>query len=153
MSRRGRPMLRETGRPGLASTDVGYLNSFNYPCQGLHDELQRYVEAVLTPAEALASATINGPAFLGYSDRFGALAEGKAADLLILDTNPLEDISATRRIEAVILKGQLLDRSEEHTSELQSLMRISYDVFCLTQQNNKTLIHHLNTLTHILKSN
>src|SRR3546814_5065133 len=111
MSRRGRPMLRETGRPGLASTDVGYLNSFNYPCQGLHDELQRYVEAVLTPAEALASATINGPAFLGYSDRFGALAEGKAADLLILDTNPLEDISATRRIEAVILKGQLLDRA------------------------------------------
>src|SRR3546814_10274798 len=95
LSARVLPMLRDAGIPILAGTDAGYLNSFNYPGQGLHDELQRYVEAGLTPAEALASATINGPAFLGYSDRFGAL------------------------------------RSEEHTSELQSLMRISYAVFCL----------------------
>src|SRR3546814_9429270 len=120
-------MLRDAGIPILAGTDAGYLNSFNYPGQGLHDELQRYVEAGLTPAEALASATINGPAFLGYSDRFGALAEGKAADLLILDTNPLEDISA---------------RSEEHTSELQSLMRISYAVFCLKKKNYTHIKYH-----------
>src|SRR3546814_11283689 len=104
-------MLRDAGIPILAGTDAGYLNSFNYPGQGLHDELQRYVEAGLTPAEALASATINGPAFLGYSDRFGPLAEGKAADLLILDTNPLEDISATRRTYALLLKDPMLDRA------------------------------------------
>ena len=104
-------MLHDAGIPILAGTDAGYLNSFNYPGQGLHDELQRYVEAGLTPAEALASATITGPAFLGHSDRYGAVAEGKAADLLILDANPLEDISATRGIHAVVLKGQLLDRA------------------------------------------
>ena len=111
LSARVLPMLRDAGIPILAGTDAGYLNSFNYPGQALHDELQRYVEAGLTPAEALASATITGPAFLGHTDRYGAVAEGKAADLLILDANPLEDISATRGIHAVIVKGQLLDRA------------------------------------------
>ena len=81
------------------------------PAIGLHDELQRYVEAGLTPREALASATLTGPAFLGHSDRYGAVAKGKAADILILDANPLDDIGATRKIRGVVLKGHLLDRA------------------------------------------
>jgi imidazolonepropionase-like amidohydrolase len=105
------PMLRDAGIPILAGPDAGYLNSFNYPGQGLHDELQRYVEAGLTPREALASATITGPAFLGHSDRYGAIAQGKAADILLLDANPLKDIGATRAIRGVILKGKWLDRT------------------------------------------
>ncbi|MGS1017878.1 amidohydrolase family protein [Allosphingosinicella humi] len=105
------PMLRDAGIPILAGTDAGYLNSFNYPGQGLHDEIALYVQSGLTNAEALRSATITGPAFLGHADRYGAVAEGKAADLLILDANPLEDIAATRAIRAVILKGRLLDRA------------------------------------------
>src|SRR3546814_16001037 len=63
LSARVLPMLRDAGIPILAGTDAGYLNSFNYPGPGLHDELQRYVEAGLTPAEALASATNNGQPF------------------------------------------------------------------------------------------
>ena len=105
------PMLRDAGIPILAGTDAGYLNSFNYPGQGLHDELERYVEAGLSPREALASATMTGPAFLGHASRFGALAEGRAADILILDANPLEGISATRQIRGVVLKGKWLDRA------------------------------------------
>jgi len=105
------PMLRDAGIPILAGTDAGYLNSFNYPGQGLHDELQRYVEAGLTPREALASATITGPAFLGHSGRYGAIAQGKAADVLILDANPLMDINATRSIRGVVLHGKWLDRA------------------------------------------
>ena len=104
------PMLRDAGIPILAGTDAGYLNSFNYPGIGLHDELQRYVEAGLTPREALASATLTGPEFLGHEDRYGAIAKGKAADILILDANPLQDISATRKIRGVVLKGQWHDR-------------------------------------------
>ena len=92
------PMLRDAGIPILAGTDAGYLNSFNYPGLGLHDELARYVEAGLTPAEALRSATLTGPAFMGVAGRYGALAEGRAADILLLDANPLDDIAATRRI-------------------------------------------------------
>ena len=105
------PMLRDAGIPILAGTDAGYLNSFNYPGQGLHNELERYVEAGLSPREALASATITGPAFLGHSDRYGAVAPGKAADILILDGNPLADIKATRAIRGVVLHGQWLDRA------------------------------------------
>ena len=97
--------------PILAGSDAGYLNSFNYPGQGLHDELARYVEAGLTPAQALRSAVVTGPAFLGKSARFGALQRGKAADILILDANPLDDIAATRAIRAVVLHGKAYDRA------------------------------------------
>jgi imidazolonepropionase-like amidohydrolase len=104
-------MLVEAGIPILAGTDAGYLNSFNYPGEGLHEELERYVEAGLTPQQALVTATITGPAFLGHSDRYGALAGGKTADILILDSNPLEDIKATRAVRGVVLHGKWIDRA------------------------------------------
>jgi imidazolonepropionase-like amidohydrolase len=112
LSARVLPMLVAAGIPILAGTDAGYLNSFNYPGEGLHEELERYVEAGLTPRQALISATITGPRFLGYSARYGAVAAGKAADLLILDANPLRAISATRALNAVVVQGRLLDRSQ-----------------------------------------
>ena len=105
------PMLRDAGIPILAGTDAGYLNSFVYPGEGLHEELERYVEAGLTPQQALYSATITGPAFLGHGDRYGALAAGKAADVLILNANPLNDLKATREIAGVVLQGKWLDRA------------------------------------------
>ena len=111
LSRQVMPMLVAAGIPILAGTDAGYLNSFNYPGQGIQDELQRYVESGLTPQQALASATITGPAFLGYSARYGSIAPGKAADILILDANPLKDIRATRSIRGVVVHGSLLDRT------------------------------------------
>jgi imidazolonepropionase-like amidohydrolase len=104
-------MLRDAHIPILAGTDAGYLNSFNYPGQGIHDELSLYVKAGLTPAQALASATLTGPAFLGRTADYGAIASGRIADILLLDANPLQSIAATRAINAVVLKGRLLDRS------------------------------------------
>ncbi len=65
------PMLRDAGIPILAGTDAGYLNSFDYPGEGLHEELERYLEGGLTPQQALSSATVTGPAFLGHSDQYG----------------------------------------------------------------------------------
>jgi len=111
LSARVLPMLVEAGIPVLAGTDAGYLNSFNYPGEGLHEELERYVEAGLTPQQALASAILTGPRFLGHSDRYGSVTAGKAADLLVLDANPLKSVAATRRINAVVLHGRLLDRA------------------------------------------
>ena len=111
LSKQVMPMLVAAGIPILAGTDAGYLNSFNYPGQGLHDELERYVESGLTSQQALVSATITGPAFLGHSDRYGALKGGKMADILILDANPLNDVKATRAIRGVIVHGKWLDRA------------------------------------------
>jgi imidazolonepropionase-like amidohydrolase len=106
------PMLQAAGVQILAGTDAGFLNSFDYPGVGLHDELRLLVEAGLTPLQALRGATINGARFLGKSARHGTIARGKAADLLLLDRNPLLDITATRSIHALVQRGRYRDRPE-----------------------------------------
>ncbi|MFD1218106.1 MULTISPECIES: amidohydrolase family protein [Microbulbifer] len=105
------PMLQEAGVTIMAGTDAGFLNSFNYPGIGLHDELALFVELGLTPAQALSAATRAGPAWFGLLDRYGSIDEGKAADLVLLERNPLEDIRATRAIHTVLLRGAVQDRS------------------------------------------
>jgi len=105
------PMLQQAGVTIMAGTDAGFLNSFNYPGIGLHDELSLFVKEGLTPAQALSAATRAGPAWFGTLDRYGAVAPGKAADLVLLERNPLEDIEATRGIQYVVLRGQGYDRT------------------------------------------
>jgi hypothetical protein len=105
------PMLRDAGVTIMAGTDAGFLNSFNYPGVGLHDELELYVEKGLTSAQALSSATRAGPAWFGLLDSYGSIEPGKAADLVLLDRDPLEDIRATRSIRTVILRGAVYDRA------------------------------------------
>ena len=104
------PMLAEAGVPIIAGTDAGFLNSFNYPGFGLHDEMALFVAKGLTPAQALASATRAGPAWFGWLDRYGAIKPGMAADLVLLTRNPLDDIAATRAIDTVIMRGTVHDR-------------------------------------------
>ncbi len=104
------PLLQKARVTILAGTDAGFLNSFNYPGIGLHDELALYTENGLTPAQALASATRSGPEWFGIQERYGSLSPGKAADIVVLERNPLADIHATREIHAVILRGTLYDR-------------------------------------------
>jgi imidazolonepropionase-like amidohydrolase len=104
------PLLQKAGVTIMAGTDAGFLNSFNYPGIGLHDELSLFVEKGMTPAQALASATRAGPAWFGKLDRYGAVAPGKAADLVLLERNPLQDISATRSIATVVLGGRVYER-------------------------------------------
>ena len=105
------PMLAEAGVPIIAGTDAGFLNSFNYPGSGLHDEIALFAEKGLTPAQALASATRAGPAWFGWLDRYGAIKPGMAADLVLLTKNPLGDIAATRAIDIVVMRGQVHDRA------------------------------------------
>ncbi|HMO74782.1 MAG TPA: amidohydrolase family protein [Sphingopyxis sp.] len=105
------PMLAEAGVPIIAGTDAGFLNSFNYPGFGLHDEIALFVEKGLTPAQALASATRAGPAWFGRLDRYGAVRPGMAADLVLLGRNPLDDIAATRAIDTVVMRGAVFDRA------------------------------------------
>jgi hypothetical protein len=104
------PLLQQAGVTIMAGTDAGFLNSFNYPALGLHAELALYVKRGLTPVQALASATRAGPAWFGKLDQYGAIDPGKAADLVLLDANPLVDINATRGIRLVVLRGVVFDR-------------------------------------------
>lgn len=104
------PMLQQAGVTIMAGTDAGFLNSFDYPGIGLHQELALFTKYGLTPAQALASATRAGPAWFGKLDRYGSVSQGKAADLVLLKQNPLEDIHATQSIDTVIMRGQVYDR-------------------------------------------
>jgi imidazolonepropionase-like amidohydrolase len=100
--------MRRAGVRFLAGTDV--QNPFTFPGFSLHDELSLLVEAGLTTLEALQSATINPATYLGTDQSFGTIATGKAADFLLLDANPIDDIRNTKRIAAVIIRGRLIDR-------------------------------------------
>ena len=75
-----------------------------------HVEMADMVASGMTPAQVIVSATKNGAEFLRMSDT-GTIAVGKNADLLVLDANPLDDITNTRRISAVYLKGVAVDRA------------------------------------------
>lgn len=105
------PLLQQSGVNILAGTDAGFLNSFNYPGIGLHDEMQRFVDNGLTPLQTLRAATINGARFLGRDKEHGSLEPGKAADIVLLDADPLRDIAATRRIDTFVLRGEVHDRA------------------------------------------
>ncbi len=101
--------LNEAGALILAGTDTP---SYRYPGFSLHDELELLVEAGLTPLEALQAATLNAAVFLEATDSLGTIEVGKAADLVLLDANPLADIRNTQRILAVILRGEVYSRAE-----------------------------------------
>jgi imidazolonepropionase-like amidohydrolase len=103
-------VLNEAGVTLLAGTDVGV--PFQVPGVSLHVELERLVEAGLTPLEALRTATVNPAHVLGMSDSLGTVEPGKLADLVLIGANPLEDIRNARRIRAVVVNGQLLRRED-----------------------------------------
>jgi predicted amidohydrolase YtcJ len=105
------PRTGEAHRLGvrvMAGTDapIAYL----VPGLALHDELALLVRAGLTPMQALRAATYEPAAYLGALDSLGTVRPGRAADLVLLRADPLADIRNTRRIEAVIARGRVVDR-------------------------------------------
>lgn len=89
-----------------ADTGVRPTNPFG---AGDHHEVARWVNLGLSTSEAIIGATSRPAELLGLTN-VGTLAAGKAADLLVLDGNPLENIANLRRISAVYLRGAKLDR-------------------------------------------
>jgi imidazolonepropionase-like amidohydrolase len=106
-----KPMY-DSGINVLAGSDSGPFNSFTYPGQSIHKELELLVNAGLTPQEALITSVIHGPKFFELESDYGSVAPNKIADLLILDRNPLVNISNTQSINAVISKGKWYSRSK-----------------------------------------
>ncbi|MFY0697231.1 MAG: amidohydrolase family protein [Balneola sp.] len=100
-----KPMY-DSGVNILAGSDSGPFNSFTYPGQSLHKELELLVNAGLTPQEALITSVINGPKFFGLENEYGSIEAGKMADLLILEQNPLEDITNTSSVYNVVAGGK-----------------------------------------------
>jgi imidazolonepropionase-like amidohydrolase len=98
------------GVPFMAGTDTA-AGVHVFPGFSLHQELSLFVRAGLTPMQALQTATRNPAEFMGRLKDLGTIEQGKLADLVLLDANPLDDIGNTRRIRAVVLAGRYLDRN------------------------------------------
>ena len=103
-------MLYEAQLPILAGTDSGDV--YCVPGFSIHEELALLVDAGLTERDALRAATTAPVEYLGLTDSLGSIAEGKIADFVLLEANPLEDIRNTRRVRAVVRNGRLYDRVE-----------------------------------------
>jgi len=98
-------LLNEAGVLLLAATDVGV--PLQVPGISLHVELERLVEAGLSPLKALQTATINPARVLKMANSLGSIEPGKLADLVVLEANPLADIRNTQKIRSVVANGRL----------------------------------------------
>ena len=108
--------MHDRGISFMAVTDtpIGFL----IPGLSLHQEIQELYESGLSELEAIQTATINPAKYLNLENSLGRIKSGFIADLIILDKNPLESISNTKSIHAVIKEGHLMNRSY-----LDSLMK------------------------------
>ena len=97
--------FHEAGGLVVAGTDGVRIPGF-----GMQDELRLLVESGLTPLAALQTATRNAARAFGLDAELGTIEEGKLADLVLLDANPLEDIQNAGRLSAVVANGRYLDR-------------------------------------------
>ncbi len=93
----------------LAGTDAGA--TYDFPGSDLHRELSLLVEAGLSPLAALQAATRDAAEAVGMADSLGTIEVGKVADLVLLEANPLQDISNTQRINAVVVGGKILQKA------------------------------------------
>jgi imidazolonepropionase-like amidohydrolase len=100
----------QAGVPLAMGTDAGNPLVFHGP--SLHHELQLWVQAGIPPAVALQAATANAAKLVGGSGHIGAIRQGFDANLLLVEGNPLEDISATERISLVVMEGKRVRRGE-----------------------------------------
>jgi len=106
-------LMRRAGVQVIAGTDFGIRPEtvpYPVPMPGtdLHEELKLFVEGGFTPMEALQAATLLPARILRVADRLGTIEVGKEADFVLLDADPLADIANTRKISAVILRGESL---------------------------------------------
>lgn len=96
--------------PIVSGTDAGSSGViWGY---SLHDEIENLTLAGLGNEEALVSTTRLSASWLGIEDKIGTVEEGKFADLILLDANPLEDIRNTREISGVFVNGKWIDKEE-----------------------------------------
>jgi imidazolonepropionase-like amidohydrolase len=104
------PLLNEAGVLLMSGTDTPL--AYVVPGFSLHNELETLADVGLSPYDVLKTSTYNPALYLGKLDEFGTIEVGKRADLVLLGANPLEDITNTRQIAGVMVRGRYYDRSD-----------------------------------------
>ena len=95
--------LIETGITIIPGSDTGLIG------YGLDRELELYVQAGMTPMQAIQCATIVSARVMKLDKESGTVEAGKRADLVLLDASPLDDISNLRKVSAVVANGRMYD--------------------------------------------
>jgi imidazolonepropionase-like amidohydrolase len=95
--------LHKAGARILLGTDPP--NPFTVPGFSIHQELQRLVGCGMTSYEAIQTGTTNAAEFLGQKDIFGTIEEGKRADLILVENDPLEDVANVAKRAGIMLRG------------------------------------------------
>ena len=109
------PRMIASGARIVLGTDTGIQPGHTFG-SGEHVELARWVQLGLSPSDAIVAATKRPAELLGLKD-MGTLAAGKRADFIVLDANPLDQITNTRRIASVYLRGSAVDRAATRVSQ------------------------------------
>ncbi|HEY7082872.1 MAG TPA: amidohydrolase family protein, partial [Nitrososphaeraceae archaeon] len=99
-------MMYEDGVKILSGTDIPNFGLL--PGQSLHHELELLREAGINSSDIIRIATVNGAQALGISDKVGTVQAGKEANMIVLTSNPLVNISNTKKIEEVINEGNFV---------------------------------------------
>jgi imidazolonepropionase-like amidohydrolase len=112
LTRAGQNLMaaRKAGVTLITGTDAGNMLVIHGPT--VQHELELWVKAGIPPTEALQAATYNAAKLLRAADRIGSIRAGLDATFVVLDGDPLQDISNTEHINAVYLQGNHLDRSD-----------------------------------------
>ena len=92
----------------VAGTDMGF------PGYSVDRELELYVDAGLTPLQAIQTATIVPAVVMNEASITGSIENGKRADIVIVDGDPLQNIRATRKVVSVIKDGKVYNPAELH---------------------------------------
>lgn len=102
--------MNDIGAGLMTGTDT--MVPYIIPGFSLIDEIEHFIEAGLSPYDALKASTSAPAEFLGESDNFGTVSVGKSANLILVEGNPLEDVLNLWNLEGVSIKGQWLDRKK-----------------------------------------
>jgi imidazolonepropionase-like amidohydrolase len=102
--------LLDAGVPFALGSDAPQW--WNVPGFSAHRELESLVAAGFTPFQALQSGTLNPARYFGTTSSTGTVATGKRADLVLLDANPLDEITNTTKIAGVLINGRWMSRAD-----------------------------------------
>jgi hypothetical protein len=102
-------MLHDAGVPLVAGTDA-------FPGLVLHREIEVYVEAGLTPAQALHTATLGAAKVMKRDASSGSIAKGKDADIILVDGDPLANIKDIRKVVTVVKGSSLYDSAQVYAT-------------------------------------
>ena len=104
-------LMKQNGVKMMAGSDAGRISIWVIPGFGLHEDFHELAASGLSPLEILQMTTLNPAEFLGRQSTMGTVEEGKNADLVLLDANPIADITNLDKITGVFLRGKYFSKA------------------------------------------